>query len=285
MKILKSETVMGLWNFSAASFHDKLSPREGKNLIKIAYRAGIRCFDTAFSYQEASSCLYSALKELGKDDVCIISKVMPVPTIRKKVETELRRLGRDYLDVLLLHWPTAEPQLSESLEELSKIKEEGKAKSIGVSNFPLPLLIWCKDRFPIEYHERPLSLIWSKDWEEEKLLGLKTIAYSPLGMGLLSGKYEKADEIQDRRRTLPMLSSQIFQEILNEVYKKPEIALSWVYEEEPWAVVSGFSSPEQPQLLNKIEHIDTELKKKLTRLADEISKETNEDNIFAHRWM
>ena len=285
MKILKSETVMGLWNFSAASFHDKLSPREGKNLIKIAYRAGIRCFDTAFSYQEASSCLYSALKELGKDDVCIISKVMPVPTIRKKVETELRRLGRDYLDVLLLHWPTAEPQLSESLEELSKIKEEGKAKSIGVSNFPLPLLIWCKDRFPIEYHERPLSLIWSKDWKEEKLLGLKTIAYSPLGMGLLSGKYEKADEIQDRRRTLPMLSSQIFQEILNEVYKKPKIALSWVYEEEPWAVVSGFSSPEQPQLLNKIEHIDTELKKKLTRLADEISKETNADNIFAHRWM
>ena len=223
MKILKSLTVMGLWNFSAASFQDKLYPREGKNLIKIAYRAGIRCFDTAFSYQEASSCLYSALKELGKDDVCIISKVMPVPTIRKKVETELRRLGRDYLDVLLLHWPTAEPQLSESLEELSKIKEEGKAKSIGVSNFPLPLLIWCKDRFPIEYHERPLSLIWSKNWEEEKLLGLKTIAYSPLGMGLLSGKYEKADEIQDRRRTLPMLSSQIFQEILNEVYKKPEI--------------------------------------------------------------
>ena len=285
MKILKSESVMGLWNFSAASFHDKLSPREGKNLIKIAYRAGIRCFDTAFSYQEASSCLYSALKELGKDDVCIISKVMPVPTIRKKVETELRRLGRDYLDVLLLHWPTAEPQLSESLAELSKIKEEGKTKSIGVSNFPLPLLIWCKDRFPIEYNERPLSLIWSKDWEEEKLLGLKTIAYSPLGMGLLSGKYEKADEIQDRRRTLPMLSSQIFQEILNEVYKKPEIALSWVYEEKPWAVVSGFSSPEQPQLLNKIEHIDTELKKKLTRLADEISKETNADNIFAHRWM
>ena len=76
-----------------------------------------------------------------------------------------------------------------------------------------------------------------------------------------------------------------YEALPEEVYKKPEIALSWVYEEEPWAVVSGFSSPEQPQLLNKIEHIDTELKKKLTRLADEISKETNADNIFAHRWM
>ena len=229
MKILKSETVMGLWNFSAASFHDKLSPREGKNLIKIAYRAGIRCFDTAFSYQEASSCLYSALKELGKDDVCIISKVMPVPTIRKKVETELRRLGRDYLDVLLLHWPTAEPQLSESLEELSKIKEEGKAKSIGVSNFPLPLLIWCKDRFPIEYHERPLSLLWSKGWEDEKTMEIKTIAYSPLSAGLLSGKYLQRDDIDGERKDLPVTSSRVFPQNLETIHGKPEKALSWVY--------------------------------------------------------
>ena len=284
MKILKSETAMGLWNLSSASFHRKLSSREGKDLIKAAYRAGIRLFDTAFSYNEASSLLHAAMKELRQDDIRIITKVMPVPTLRKKTETELRRLGRDYADILLLHWPCSEPMLSESLETLTKLKEEGKARHIGISNFPLSLLRKYTRIFPLEFHERSLSLIWNKDWEEESKLGLKTIAYSPLGIGLLSGKYRKTDEIEDRRASLPMIQAHSFQRILEETAGKPEKALSWVYGREPWCVVSGFSSPEQIKMLEAVGNLGKDEDSMLTSLADALSKETGADNIFSHHW-
>ena len=283
MKILKSETAMGLWNLSGGSFHETLEPRNGKNLIKAAYRTGIRLFDTAFSYKEASSMLSSSLNELKKDDVTIISKVMPVPTMRKKAEAELRRLGRDCFDILLLHWPTAQG-LPSCLSELSKLKDEGKAKAIGVSNFPFELLQWASERFPIEFHERPLSLIWSREWQKEKELGLKTIAYSPLGMGILSGKYREKADIPDKRRALPMVQTEIIDEILRRVYGKPEMALSWVYSEEPWAVVSGFSSPEHLSILRRITTLGKKEKEELDTLSEKLADEMECDNIFAHRW-
>lgn len=284
MKIQNSEVSMGLWNLSTASFHKTLSPREGKNLIKAAYRNGIRIFDTAYSYGNASAILSSALRELKRDDIKIISKAMPVPTIEKKAEAELKRLGRNQIDILLLHWPTEEKQLTLCLEYLSGLKSNGTVKDIGVSNFPISLLKWVMERFPISYHERPLSLIWSKDWEEEKSLGLKTIAYSPLGMGLLSGNYKNKDGISDKRKTLPMIYSPAFQEILDAIYHKPDIALSWVYGENPWCVVSGFSNPEQINLLQSIKPLDDSERMHLTALSEKLNESIREDNIFAHHW-
>ena len=285
MRIWNSETALGLWNLSSSSFHRCLSPREGKNLIKAAWKAGIRTFDTAYSYAEASSLLFAAMREMGvHDDVNIITKVMPVPTLRRRFETELRRMGRDYTDILLIHWPSEEPQLAESLETLTALKNEGKAKEIGVANFPVNLLRWAAERFPISYHERALSLVWSKGWEEEKHLGLRTIAYSPLGMGLLSGRYQKIEEITDRRKDLPILKTAAFPQMLKEIRGTPDTALSWVYGEKPWCVVSGFSNPDQLGILKSLAPLTAERQQELTDLASMLSAETDADNIFAHHW-
>ncbi len=280
MRTTLSKSAMGLWNLSASPFHKSLSAKEGKDLIKAAYRRGIRIFDTAYSYGDASSVLAAALKELKAEDALIISKVMPVPTIRRKTEAELKRLNRPP-DILLLHWPAEEKQLTAGLEDLTRVKEEGKAKAIGVSNVPLPLLRWITERFPVEYHERPLSLIWTKDWQEEKSMNLKTIAYSPLGMGILSGKYRAVSEITDRRSSLPVFSSPFLQDILDAVHNKPELALSWVYSEQPWCVASGFSCQEQLSILNMISPV---YDSSLTILAEKLSKSIPADNIFGHNW-
>ena len=100
-------TALGLWNMGACAFHSPLPPREGKDLIKKAFRKGIRAFDTAFSYSEADSMLYSAMREAGieREEYEIWSKVMPLPTMRKKVDASRRRLGSDYFDILMIHWP------------------------------------------------------------------------------------------------------------------------------------------------------------------------------------
>ena len=284
MKRLMNNTAFGLWNLSPSSLRRKLSPREGKDLIKAAYRAGIRIFDTAYSYGDASSLLRAAMRELGKDDICIIDKVMPVPTLRKKVEAELKRLGSDYIDILLLHWPCEEESLSRALEELVHLKKEGKAKHIGVSNFPTQLLKWSISRFPLEYHERPLSLLWSKGWEDEKTMEIKTIAYSPLSAGLLSGKYLQRDDIDGERKDLPVTSSRVFPQILETIHGKPEKALSWVYSQHPWCVVSGFSSISQMAILDSLKELDESEERWLSELSRTLAKEIEYDNFFAHKW-
>ena len=283
MRINDSVVLMGLWNIGEGRFHRKLSAKEGRNLIKAAYRRGIRDFSSAYSYNEADSILASAMKELKADDWKIYTKVMPVPTMERKAETMLRRLGRDCLDVLMLHWPKEGESLYRSLRSLEKLTAEGKVKEIGVSNFPLSLLSSAAADFDIRYHERPLSLLWTKDWDEERLLGLRTLAYAPLGMGLLSGKYRSADDIPDERKMIKAVSSPSFSE-LADYLSGPEEALSWVYGERPYGIISGFSSENDLTILDSISPIPDERKMKLMDLSHAVSCSFSCDNIFSHDW-
>ena len=277
----------------SCDFHSQLSPREGKNIIKKAWKSGIKAFDTAFSYNESDSILYSAMKEarVERDEYEIWSKVMPVPTLRKKVDASRRRLGSDYFDILMLHWPKGDESLFSSLKELESLKNEEVTREIGVSNFPLPLLSSVTKDFPISFHERHLSLIWNKDWKEERNLPIKTIAYSPGGFGLLSGKYSRDYPPQDDRRTIKAFSSPLFPLLMDKINtlsikygSSPySIAYSWVEAMTPWAIVRGAGKEEDlhfnPPFL---EEKDIE---ELTEIADKISLTSPSDNIFSHNWM
>lgn len=279
MRIQSSETIMGLWNLSSTALRPKLSAAEGRALIKHAYRMGIHTFDTAFSYGDADSILSAAMREMGNPDARIISKVMPVPTLRKKAMVSLRRLRRESIDVLLLHWPSDDRSLFTALRELEKLREEGLASEIGVSNFPLPLLRRISRDFPILYHERPLSLLWPKDADEEAALGLRMLCYSPLGMGLLAGKGQN-----DARQGLPMLSSPAASRLMEITGSDPSIALSWVYMKNPYGVISGFGKESDMEILQRVRHLDRETMQLLDGLAASVSASLSIDNIFAHSW-
>ena len=275
---------MGLWNLSRTPFHRTLSSREGKDIIKEGYRRGIRYFDSAYSYGDAESLLSAAMRETGKDDWRVISKVMPVPTARRKAEATLRRLGREHVDILLLHWPSDDGTLFPALRTLEKLKEEGKAGAIGVSNFPLALLRRISSDFPVSFHERPLSLIWTRDWEEEKALGLNTLAYAPLGMGILSGKYTMENAPDDSRSSLSALRSPLLPSLLEAIDNDAAIALSWVYGEKPFGVISGYSRKEDLDILDRIVKLPENKREELRALAAAITAEERSDNIFSHNW-
>ena len=277
----------------ACDFHTPLSPRDGKDIIKKAYKKGIRAFDTAFSYSGADSMLYSAMREMGvkRDEYEIWSKVMPLPTLRKKVDVSRRRLGSDYFDILMLHWPTREDSLFSSLKTLESLKNEGITKEIGVSNFPLSLLSEIIKDFSISYHERPLSLIWNKEWEEEKKLPINTIAYSPGGFGLLGGKYSLSNPPDDERKTIKALSSPLFPCLLEKInglkdkYNTSQysIALSWVIAMEPWAIIRGAGKEKDFDI--DIVSMEIDEINQLTKLATEITSAFNQDNVFSHNWL
>ena len=155
----------------------------------------------------------------------------------------------------------------------------------------LSLLTKVMKDFPISYHERHLSLIWNKTWEEEKKLPIKTITYSPGGFGLLGGKYSLSNPPDDERKTIKALSSTLFPCLLEKINELKDkygtsqysIALSWVIAMEPWAIIRGAGKEKDFDI--DIVSMEIDEINQLTRLATEITSAFNQDNVFSHNWL
>ncbi len=115
------------------------------NIIPAALQAGFRHIDTAQVYaNEADVGLGIAMSGMARADVFITTKIWapncaPGPA-RSSVEESLRKLGSDYVDLLLLHWPNDDVPLEEQIGALNDIVRTGKARHIGVSNYNRALL-------------------------------------------------------------------------------------------------------------------------------------------------
>ena len=116
-------------------------------------------------------------------------------SLRKECENSLRRLRVDVIDLYQIHWPDPEPDIEEGWAELARLKEEGKVRWIGVSNFNAQQLERCRKIAPITSLQPPYSAI-SPEAEQELLPycqthGIGVIVYSPMKSGLLTGKMTK----------------------------------------------------------------------------------------------
>ncbi len=123
-------------------------------------------------------------------------------SVREEVENSLRRLGVDTIDLYQIHWPDPEDQLEEGWETLARIKEEGKVRYIGVSNFSVAQMERVRRIAPITSLQPPYSLL-NRRVEEDILPyclkhGIGVINYSPMASGLLTGKMTP-----DRIRAMP----------------------------------------------------------------------------------
>jgi aryl-alcohol dehydrogenase-like predicted oxidoreductase len=121
-----------------------------------------------------------------------IQKVLKRDSIRRECEDSLRRLKVDTIDLYQIHWPEPDDDVEEGWETLAKLKEEGKVRWIGVSNFNVAQLERCRKIAPITSLQPPYSAI-SPEIREAQLPycqqhGIGVIVYSPMKSGLLSGK-------------------------------------------------------------------------------------------------
>ena len=279
-----SKIYLGLWGLGdSKGFHRGKDPRTAKNEIKAAWRRGIHAFDTAFSYN-VDSLLYSALKEAGArtDEAEIIEKVMPVPTFRKKTEASLRALGTERVDWLLLHWPTEDKDLFNALKDAEKMKDEGKALHIGVSNFPTDLIAKVSGDFELEMHERAFSPVWIKDEEKETL---PLALYGIFGFGTLFHE-ERPD---DERGKLGMYDSPAEWHALNRAIReteekhgvsRAEVLFSFA-EKKSGRIIIG--SGDHSYLDSGFSLTDDEWNG-IYMKALELSMKNGSDNIFSHNW-
>jgi diketogulonate reductase-like aldo/keto reductase len=130
----------GSWNFPSG----KTPIEQTKLALKAGIEQGMVHLDTAEMYGQSEDIIGEVIKDLPRADLFIVSKVLPSNasfegTI-KACERSLKRLGTDYLDCYLLHW-RGSIALAETMLALEKLVDDGKIRSLGVSNFDVDDMI------------------------------------------------------------------------------------------------------------------------------------------------
>jgi aryl-alcohol dehydrogenase-like predicted oxidoreductase len=183
-------------------------------IIHRALDAGINFVDTAdvYSHSESEEIIGTALKG-RRDDVVLATKVngsmgedpnrggSSRRWIVTAVEHSLRRLQTDHIDLYQIHHPDPRTDIEETLSALTDLVRSGKVRAIGSSNVPASEIVeaqWVADRRGLQRFrtEQPTYSILNRGIEREVLptcrrYGMGTLVWSPLAMGLLTGRYRK----------------------------------------------------------------------------------------------
>lgn len=158
----------GTWKIGGASTPDLKLDSVSSAAIHSALEIGYTHFDTAEMYADghAEELLGQAIRESGikRESLFITSKVMPSHLSYDEVlhacEKSLKRLQMDYIDLYLIHWPSASNKYENTFRALNKLVKDGKVKHLGVSNFNLKLLKQAQElsETPIVTNQVPYSL-------------------------------------------------------------------------------------------------------------------------------
>jgi aryl-alcohol dehydrogenase-like predicted oxidoreductase len=121
-------------------------------------------------------------------------------TLHQHLETSLKLLGTDYIDLYYLHSPDPKIPVTESIGAMAGFVKEGKVRFLGISNFSLEQIRQAHATHPIHASQDQYSLFFRQPEEEGRVkllkdLGISLVAYSPLGQGILGGavKPEQGD--------------------------------------------------------------------------------------------
>jgi myo-inositol catabolism protein IolS len=271
-----SVVALGCWAFAGGPTWGDQDEGDTIATIKAALDAGINFFDTAEAYGSGySEEILGKTLEGQRQKVIIASKPstsnMSKEGIIAACEASLKRLKTDYIDLYQLHWPSREIPLEESMEAMERLKEQGKVRGIGVCNFGEKDLGDLLQIGNVETNQMAYNLIWRAIEYKVKPICVENnigiLCYSPIAQGLLTGKYQSADEVPDGRARTWHFSSkrpdtrhggdgfeeETFEAINNikDIAQDMQIpmgdlALSWlIHQQGVTSVLAGGRNPEQ----------------------------------------
>lgn len=232
---------------NAVGGHNIYGPQDedkGRALVKSAIDQGINLIDTAYIYGPGRSeeLIGEVITELGaRQEVVIATKgahrgnttgrdIDNSPAfMRECVESSLRRLKTDYLDVFYIHLPDDKTPKYEAVGELQRLREEGMIRAIGVSNFSVEQLLEADRDGYVDVIQNEYNL-FAREAEQTLLplcveRNISFIPYFPLASGLLTGKYADG-RTPDASRTayLPAFSEKCFADNVAKVSQLEPIA-------------------------------------------------------------
>lgn len=200
----------GAWAIGGGNWEYAWGPQDDNESIGAIQRAldlGVNWIDTAAIYGlgHSEEIVAKALKGYSGTRPLVFTKCsmrwnsdrsiyrsLKADSIREELEASLRRLQVEVIDLYQIHWSKPENEIEEGWETLARLKEEGKIRWMGVSNFTVEQMKQAQKIAPITSLQPPYSML-RRAIEEEILPftrenGIGVINYSPMVSGLLTGK-------------------------------------------------------------------------------------------------
>jgi aryl-alcohol dehydrogenase-like predicted oxidoreductase len=217
----------GCWEIGGN--YGSFDEQEVIDAVQRALELGVTLFDTALGYGAGKSeaLLGRALGARRKDVVVVTKGGLPTRSGQKArrdgryeslvqdIEDSLRALNMDHVDLLLQHWPDPETPIEESMRALEDIRQAGKARYVGVSNYHPHMLREARQHAPIVTNQVGYNL-FDRRWERHMFptareLGIGVMAYGPMAHGLLTGAFTREttfDETDWRHRNRGVIFGQ-----------------------------------------------------------------------------
>lgn len=301
-----SEMSLGSW----LTYGDSVDTQASVEMIRTAYEQGITSFDTANAYNAGAAeiVLGKGLKDLHRETYVVASKLFfgmgnsvyecgsSRKSIVEQLDKSLKRLDMDYLDILYFHRFDEETPLHETLRAADDMIRQGKILYFGVSEWSAAQIVdalHVSDKYLLDRMivNQPSFNILNRRIEKEVLPtslkhGLGQIVYSPLGQGMLTGKYKNNMDIPKGSRADgargEFLKNEYFSEAnfdkidkLNRLseeagVKLSQMALAWILS------VKGISSlilgaSIKEQLIDNLKAADIKLSLDIIEKINEIS--------------
>ena len=195
-------------------FADKCDYQQSEIIVQTALELGINFIDTASMYSNGACEEYLGKALKGRrDEVFIATKVLKGldrKSITESIDESLKRLQMDYVDLYMIHWPVQGMLIKEMMAGLNQVVKEGKAKYVGCCNFPAWLLAsanavavengWSKlvcNQVAYNLFERGIEV---EILPQALAEGIAIMAYRPLAVGLLSGKFRQGKPFAENLR-------------------------------------------------------------------------------------
>lgn len=248
---------IGLGTMGMSEFYGETNEDQSIATINKAVEIGVNFFDTADMYGSGHNekLLGKALK--GRFNNIVLATKFGIRRgpngewlgingkpeyVKQACEASLKRLGTDVIDLYYLHRVDPQTPIEDTVGAMSELVKEGKVKFIGLSEVKGSTIKRANAVHPITAVQSEYS-IWTRDIEDANLnecrkLGISTVAYSPLGRGILTGKLD-FDSKNDFRNSLPRMSEENLKNNIKVIKriekiaadkgaKASQIALAWV---------------------------------------------------------
>jgi aryl-alcohol dehydrogenase-like predicted oxidoreductase len=273
---------IGAWAMGGGGWQFGWGPQDDNNsiaAIHAALDAGINWIDTAAVYGlgHSEEVVAQALKGRSRRPYVFtkcaliwnekgeIGHSLKASSVRREVEASLKRLQVDVIDLYQIHWPDPPQEIEEGWETMAKLKQEGKVRWIGVSNFDVEQMERARKIAPITSLQPPYSII-RPDVERDILPycarnQIGVIVYSPMQSGLLSGAMtrkrianmpeddfrKRNSHFQEPELTRNLELAKLLRNIGVRNRRKPgEVAIAWTLRRpEVTGAIVGMRSPEQ----------------------------------------
>ncbi|HCW7566409.1 TPA: aldo/keto reductase [Staphylococcus aureus] len=217
------------------NLYPNLDEEQGKDVVRQAINHGINLLDTAYIYgpEQSEELVGEVVKEYPREQIKIATKGShefdenqevhqnnQPEYLKQQVENSLKRLQTDYIDLYYIHFPDDNTPKDQAVAALQELKEQGKIKAIGVSNFTLDQLKEANkdgyvDVVQLEYNllhrENEAVLQYCVDHQ------ITFIPYFPLASGILAGKYDENTKFSDHRTTRRDFIPGVFEENVRRV--------------------------------------------------------------------